>query len=439
MFKIKILNILLFLISFSTMIPILISIFGNYLFHLPILILILVTLIILTVKNYKFNIECDFLFATFLVTIIIIILNFFSSRGFAILAMGGYVIICSFIFQNIYFLDKKISIKTLLNFFNFFYKGFLIIMLIEFILILNGYQPILDKLIGYKTTNSFDILRFFSVKFYDLGGLNSIFLGSQIAGTMSLLSYIWFHLTEKINYFYNYKNFIFWKIFSLFFVVITINFTNFLLMIIFIIFYINKNLKNSFFAYLISFVFFFSILYLINNQFIFSRVFNFNIVNIQPKDVELYKKLNIWETVSVLNTFQYYVFFFLRPVYLWNDSSLFEKLFGLGNYYSDSNIFIGGDFAYGFMLFSNGFLFTFFFTVIIFKIAYNYFYLNFINQFENNIFQYFALVVILLFFSLIHYGQAIANPGIILFFAFHISIANAMIKNKIIFKNIKIL
>jgi hypothetical protein len=439
MFKIKILNILLFLISFSTMIPILISIFGNYLFHLPILILILVTLIILTVKNYKFNIECDFLFATFLVTIIIIILNFFSSRGFVILAMGGYVIICSFIFQNIYFLDKKISIKTLLNFFNFFYKGFLIIMLIEFILILNGYQPILDKLIGYKTTNSFDILRFFSVKFYDLGGLNSIFLGSQIAGTMSLLSYIWFHLTEKINYFYNYKNFIFWKIFSLFFVVITINFTNFLLMIIFIIFYINKNLKNSFFAYLISFVFFFSILYSINNQFIFSRVFNFNIVNIQPKDVELYKKLNIWEIVSVLNTFQYYVFFFLRPVYLWNDSSLFEKLFGLGNYYFDSGIFIGGDFAYGFMLFSNGFLFTFFFTVIIFKIAYNYFYLNFINQFENNIFQYFALVVILLFFSLIHYGQAIANPGIILFFALHISIANAMIKNKIIFKNIKIL
>jgi hypothetical protein len=109
-------------------------------------------------------------------------------------------------------------------------------------------------------------------------------------------------------------------------------------------------------------------------------------------------------------------------------------LIGSGNSIDGTKEFVGGDFAYGSILLFGGFLFTFFFTFLIFKLLYNFLNLKISNKFEEKIFQYFSLVVILLFFSLGHYGQAITNSGIILFFAFHISIANLMIKKKIKFK-----
>jgi hypothetical protein len=131
----KVLNIPFNLVSLCALTPLLGSILDISLFNLPFLILASITLIILLGNNYKFKIEYDLLFITFLITMISLIFNVLLSKGFTILAMGGYVILCSFLFQNIYFLHKKLEIKNILGFFNFFYKVFLIILFLEFFLI----------------------------------------------------------------------------------------------------------------------------------------------------------------------------------------------------------------------------------------------------------------------------------------------------------------
>ena len=352
--------------------------------------------------------------------------------------MGGYVILCSFLFQNIYFLHKKIEIKTILNFFNFFYKIFLIFLLIEFFLIFFGYQTFLSSILdgkpSYKLHNSFDIGRFLSTRFYQIGGLNSVFLGSQIAGTMCILSYIWFSFTKKLNHFYNFKEFTFWKYLSIFFLTMTITGTNFLLFLILIAlvgFKYFKTFNGKIFFILILVLLLFLCVYLIENEVIYSRIFSSRNINLQPSAIEVHANTNTLHLVSNLTTFEYYMFSFFSPVKLWYEQNLFSVLFGIGNSIDGTTEFIGGDFAYGSMLLLGGFLFTFFFTVLIIKIIYHFLFLKFSNKSDEKIFQYFSLVAILLFFSLVHYAQAITNSGIILFFAFHISLANLMIKNKI--------
>lgn len=418
------------------------SLFGSVLdislFNLPFLILASITLTIILVNNYKFKIEYDLLFITFLITIIVLIFNVLLSKGFTVLAMGGYVILCSFLFQNIYFLHKKIEIKTILNFFNFFYKIFLILLVIEFFLIFFGYQTFLFSIFDgkpeYKIHNSFDVARFLSTRFYLVGGLNSVFLGSQIAGTMCLLSYIWFSFTKKINYSYNFKEFTFWKYLSIFLLIMTITGTNFLLLLILIAlvgFKYFKTYNGKIFFVLILALLLLSVVYLVENEIIYSRIFSSRNINLQPSAIEVHARTNTLHLVSNLTRFEYYMFSFFRPLELWNEQNLFSWLFGTGNSIDGTKQFIGGDFAYGSMLLLGGFLFTFFFTVLIIKFIYHFLFLKFSNKFDEKIFQYFSLVAILLFFSLVHYAQAVTNSGIILFFAFHISLANLMIKNKI--------
>jgi hypothetical protein len=435
----KISNIPLNLILLTALTPMVGFATDIFLFHFSFLILIFITSIILLTKNYKLKIEYDLLFITFLVTIIVLALNVLISRGFIILALGGYVIFCSFLFQNIYFLDKKISIKTILIYFNFFYKFFLTFLLIEFFLILIGHQVLLASIFdGYKDYNSFDTLRLFSSKFDTIGGLNSIFLGSQLAGTISLLSFIWFSLAKKLNFFFFFKKFIFWKYLSLFFLISAMTATNFFLMIIFIFLIGFRNLKNFsnkfLFAVILIFLFFL-IFYLISNQLLYTRIFGAHNANETPKMIEYFKSVNLSDMILNFSKLEYYFFVFSRNVVLWYEQGLIVKLIGVGNYLDPTKIYVGGEFAYGSVLLFNGLLFTFFFTVLFFKFILNFFKSKFNNQYEDKIFQYFSLVAILLFFSLVHYPQALVNSGIILFFAFHISMTNLMSKHKIKFKN----
>ena len=98
------------------------SLFGSVLhislFNLPFLILASITLIIILVNNYKFKVEYDLLFILFLITIFSLIINVLLSKGFTILAMGGYVILCSFLFNLKYFFEKNffcLKLKLIIN------------------------------------------------------------------------------------------------------------------------------------------------------------------------------------------------------------------------------------------------------------------------------------------------------------------------------------
>jgi hypothetical protein len=196
-----------------------------------------------------------------------------------------------------------------------------------------------------------------------------------------------------------------------------------------------KNFSNKFLVAIILIFLFFLIFYLIFNQILYTRIFGSHMANETPKMMEYFKSVNLYDVILNFSKIEYYFFVFSRNVVLWYEQGLIVKLIGAGNYLDPTKIYVGGEFAYGSILLFNGFLFTFFFTVLFIKFILNFFKLKFNNQYEDKIFQYFSLVVILLFFSLVHYSQAITNPGIILFFAYNISMINLMSKDKIKFQN----
>lgn len=433
----KISNIPFYLTLATSFTPIIGSLLDLSLFHLPFFLLIFFTSILLITRGYSFTIKIDILLFTFVTMIVSLLINLSLLRGYTILAMGGYVIFFAFLFQNFYFNNKHVDIKKFLKFFNFFYKSFLIILLIELVLIINGFQPflaaLLDGIPAYKLHNSFDVGRFISSRFYEIGGMNSIFLGSQIAGTMCLISFVWFHNMEELNYFYNFNQFRLWKYLALFLFVVSITGTNFLLFLILLTissYKYFKRLSSKIFNTLLITTVIGGVYYLIENQIIYSRIYNTNLLRLTVDQMEVHERTGTLEYALNLSVFEYYIWSFFVPVKLWYEQNLISQLFGTSDSIDGKKIFVGGDFAYGTMLLFGGMLFTISYTLLIFRFIY-YFLINKIaNNFDVKILQYIVLAILVLFFSLIHWGQAITNPGIITFFALHIAIANIMVKNK---------
>jgi hypothetical protein len=433
----KISNIPFHLTLASSLTPIIGSLLGLSLFHLPFFLLIFFILILLITKGYSFTIKIDFLFFVFVTMIVSLSINLILLRGFTILAMGGYVIFFAFLFQNFFFNNRQVDLKNFLNFLNFFYKSFLIILLIELVLIIGGFQPLLGKFLdgipSYKLHNSFDVGRFISSYFDKISGLNSIFLGSQIAGTMCLISFVWFHSMKKLNYFYNFNQFRFWKYLALFLFIVSITGTNFFVMLILIVissYKYFKRLSSKIFNTLLILILIGGVYYLIENQIIYSRIYNLNPLRLPISHLEIYERTGTLQEVLNLNRFEYYIWSFFKPVQLWFEQNLINQLFGTSDSIDGTKVFVGGDFAYGSILLFGGILFTISYTLIIFRFIYYFLINEMLNNFHVKILQYVVSVIVVLFFSLVHWGQAITNPGIITFFALHIAIANIMVKNK---------
>ena len=206
------------------------------LYHVPFISLSIFTIIFFLYKKKKLIFDFDFLFIVFLITFFVLIINILLSRGFTLLAFGGYVIFASFIFQNFYF-RYELNVRTILIFFNFFYKSFLVILLIEILLIKFGFETSLKSLItGYKAHVGYDVGRFISryIIYVGTNGPNSIFLGSQVAGTLCLLSFIWFKTSQKLNYFYSLKKYRSWKNLSFILFILTLSGTTFFLFFVFL-------------------------------------------------------------------------------------------------------------------------------------------------------------------------------------------------------------
>ena len=170
------------------------------------------------------------------------------------------------------------------------------------------------------------------------------------------------------------------------------------------------------------------LLYLaIKNNYLFERVFNNRQVNLGV-NTEFWNYYGILSEVQYLTTMEFYIYNFMAPVKVFLSESLFNQLFGVGNFYAGSRIFIGGDFAYGSAILFSGAVFVSLFTIYIFYLLFQNRNLQNYTSLEQRSWLFIgfsaALISLLFLFSTIHYGQAFSNPGVTVIFSFFIAIAN---------------
>jgi hypothetical protein len=159
-------------------------------------------------------------------------------HGLVILAVGGYVLIFTLVFFTLFSTGAGSSLISIIRGISSLYKFFLTGMLIEAVIILLGWQPQLVSIFsaangpGYKDYNSADVLRYLGF-FKDAGGLNSVLLGSQIAGMLSLFATIWFAGIWKLKVGGRaIGRSGFWFKLSILVFLITVNALNFLLLVL---------------------------------------------------------------------------------------------------------------------------------------------------------------------------------------------------------------
>lgn len=432
-------NIPFFLVFLSSLLPIVGALFNLNVYHMAGGFL-MISLILLSIHSEfrKFLLPIDICIKlVFFLLICILVIQVLTGRGFVILASGGYVIIFSFIFLGKFWYRTRISAVRIFFGVSFLYKYFIIGIFIEAIIVLLGWQPMLTRMLdptdssGYKNYNSADVLRFFGLM-QNSGGLNSVLLGSQIAGMLSLFSTIWFMGINKIEINVSKAiNSSLWTFLSLLALLITINGTVFLLLAAALMIYGLLIARiNKFIYFSIGSLLFAGIYYLVSNGFIFQRILNNNLVNLQPETMERILAHGLGNIVDGMTTFEYYFFEFSIPIYLFISlQSWSDILFGVGaQYFRTTNDYLSGDFGFGAALLSSGLVWM---TALVFTLCVICFSGIRPATYEPNERKIWSLlgslnglISLLFLFSTIHYIQAFSNPGGMMLFSLHLALTS---------------
>lgn len=365
---------------------------------------------------------------------VILMVQLATGRGFVTLAAGGYVIIFTLVFSAMLSSGKGCTQTMILRGIGLLYKFFLIGMVIEFCLVLMDLQSDLTALLsaenspGYKNYNPQDVLRFFGLMENE-GGLNSVLLGSQIAGMLSLFSAIWFGGIRI----YRIQNLAsahsgFWLALSLLIYVITINGTNLLLLAIagsIYAFFINKRHRAGLLGLiLVSLV---AGYLAIVNEVIFTRITNQNIVALPPSSLEFYRQYGVLDEIQGLTTIEYYFYQFYSPIAHLLAEDWANKLLGVGaQFFLEDQYFVGRDFGFGVSMLASGVLWISIFSVAVLWICIPVLRLAEAGQNDNQLWSILgasnALITLLWLASTAHYMPALANPGGLALFALHFSL-----------------
>ena len=182
------------LIIFFSISPLIAAFFDNLFFkYFPVLVLALWFLTIILVNKKILKIPLSF-FLVLLITLIHALLQLFFGLGNG---SGGIILLLleAFIFYQLINLYKKIDFDNLISFFLTLSLSYLYF---EFFMRLFGFEYVFEELIGgaeyainvtkFKTYNSAP----WYIQNLGFKGLNSFFLGSQIASILSLLTLIYF-------------------------------------------------------------------------------------------------------------------------------------------------------------------------------------------------------------------------------------------------------
>jgi hypothetical protein len=425
-----------FLLVFAAcLLPLASSWINRSLYHLPASLVaaaLVVTMTQLPLRKIRiFNQGLLFFAGWVLVTMLAVHVS--TGRGWVILANGGYVIMFALVFCVMLANGDGVSLRSMVHATSFLYLFLLFSLVAEAVLVFLGMQPVIAGWLNstnapnYKVSNSADILRFFGFM-KDAGGLNSVLIGSQIAGMLSLFSLIWFLAVRKLNASGDdYARSRPWIALSVGVLLLTVNGLNFLLLVLAAGGYLFFSIKRKWIAVGVIAVAVLTLYEMVTHGLLLARVFNEDLVHLQPEDIEMYTAFAILSEVASLTTYEYYIFQFANPVLYWFDLGWIDQLIGVGaQHFLTTNKYIAGDFGLGVAMLSSGLIWIAAFLAAIGGICVPA--LKVIRtgpqEFQNwsvlacaN-----ALICMLWLASTIHYNQAFANAGGMTIFALHLSL-----------------
>lgn len=422
------------LVLISALMPMICSLAGAYSYHLPAyLVLGVGSLITISARN-DFRIAfCRQLNWAIVLMALLLMLQVLTGRGFVILGAGGYVLIFALFFYNL-FLTGNVSLATVTRGISLLYKFFIIGLIIETLLIICGQQPLLSAIFnssnapGYKDYNQADVLRMLGL-FQDMGGPNSVLLGSQIAGMLSLFAVIWFFFVMKSESEQKITSHpSLWLVLSLAMLLVTVNGTVFVMVALAITIdrlFIRKQQRV---ALLVSMSLLFLGLYaLVSQGYLFKRIFSDELA-LTAYQLQMFIPYGLDQKLKEATVFDYYVFSFLSPVYLWLSAGWIDKFLGVGaSFFLNDQVYIGGDFGFAAdVLLKSGLVWAITFLTTILVICSSS--LKLITtgtkdlQSWSGLGSVNALISLLWLFSTVHYNQAMQNPGGVMLFAMHLAL-----------------
>jgi hypothetical protein len=422
------------LVLLASLLPVTGAYINRSLYDVPALLTALtyaVTLFLLPVRQIRMP-DHEGVILALSVLAVLLTIQVLSGRGFVVLAAGGYVLIFAVAMVVLFASGPGISLQSVVRGTSFLYQFFLLGLVLETIIIAMGGQPRLAAILlssnspNYKISNSADFLRAIGLM-QQAGGLNSILLGSQIAGMLSLFSSLWFmgiRALRSSGLAVGHTGF--WIALSLLFFLMTINGLNCILFAAACAIYVFLSGKlrverRFLFAGLI--LAGAAILYLlISNDLLFQRIFNGDPVHLQPNDIKLYENYGLLGDVEDMTTMQYYMHEFSSPLVRWLHQNWANELLGVGaQYFLEAREYVAGDFGFAIGVLSAGLLWGLIFVATLFGTC-----LPALRQVARGpqerrawsmVASCNALISLLWLVSTLHYSQAFTNPGGMMFFA----------------------
>jgi hypothetical protein len=285
---------------------------------------------------------------------------------------------------------------------------------------------------GYKNYNGADVANFVATFFeYSLnaGGLNSVLLGSQIAGMLSLFAIIWFIGIKKSEISVSKTDHPdLWLFLSFAMLIITINGTVFLLLILAIIIhgiFINKKNRVLFLCGISSVLvgFYFSVL----AGYLFPRMFSDSIIILDPVTTTILSDYGKLSEVEGMTKWDYYIFEFTSPVVIFISSGWVSKLIGAGaQYFRTTSDYVAGDFGFGYAMLASGLIWMVALVATLFITCFPALRLEASGSNDRKLWSVLGsingLIALLWLFSTVHYSQAFVNAGGIMLFALHLAL-----------------
>ena len=278
------------IIIFFSILPLIAAFFDNSFFkYIPFLFLAFLFLVKISVNKKMFKIPISFFFIL-LITLIHFLIQMIYGIGYG---SGGIILLLleAFLIYQLINTNKKIDFNNLISFFLILSLSYLYF---EFFMRVFGFEYVFVELFGYAE-NLTKFKTYNSAPWYiqNLGfkGLNSFFLGSQIASILSLLTLIYF-VGKKFFLKQNNFKLNFLIILSLFMYLATMTQTSNLLLVLilsFIFFFIPRFIGLKKISFKLFLLFFVSISLFLYSEFILRDIIFFKLN--EEKDIDIYLSL----------------------------------------------------------------------------------------------------------------------------------------------------
>ena len=434
---IKIVNMPMLIVTVSLFFPQILTAFIGWerVFHAPLFLSFAFLLLYLVQNNQTklYQINKNF-YTIILFQLLLLLFHILTGRGFVIMGAGGNLFLLSFILLQFLYIGKP-ELNKIIKGISFIYSFLVIVLFIELVIVIVGGQTMLSQVLPiYKTYNPSEVLQKFGI-----GGLNSMLGGSQIAGMVSLFSFLWFFVLYR-----DYAHFkaigkellLFLIVLSGFLYFITMTGTTTLLAVIAYVLFTRYYLKskNSKILYLALF----AVLLIISTLLFYNGLLFDRFATEKNIPLSHDARMMLFDFVSSGNTFfnsmdldiyYFYAFHLLNAFILWLSQDWVSIIFGLGVQYIEIDTYISADNGFVFAVLLKSGLFA---AVLLLAGLWSACYKPLITIKKTNIRLVhnwsrlgviFSINAILFLVSTVHYNQALDNAGVYPLFALTIALS----------------